>query len=85
MPVTLTATTGAPVVLPRGTLCVSPESAVHGDAAHYPAPHTFDPWRFSDLRDAADDEGADKTSGVKHQFVSTGRTYIPFGLGKHAW
>ena len=85
-PVVLTTADGQPLLLPRGTLCVSPESATHRDPAHYVNPDTFDPWRFADLRaEAAEGSGSSATIGLKHQFVSTSVDYVSFGHGKHAW
>jgi cytochrome P450 len=84
-PIALTSTTGALLILPRGTICVVPQSATHTDAAHYANPHTFEPWRFTELRAAREGTDGEKASGLKHQFVSTSTTYIAFGLGKHAW
>ena len=74
--------TGTPIALPAGTICVTPESAVHSDPENYADPHTFEPFRFAELRAG---EGEDKRSGLKHQFVSTSVSYVPFGHGKHAW
>ena len=51
---------------------------VHYDEEIYPNAHTFEPFRFSDLR-GEDGEGAE------HQYLSTAPEFLPFGHGPHAW
>ena len=65
-------------VLPAGTLVVANSFATHRDDAHYPNAGEFDPFRFARIREG-DGEG------TKHQFVATSTSYVPFGVGRHAW
>ena len=65
-------------VLPAGTLVVANSYPMHHDDAHYPGAAAFDPFRFARIREG-DGEG------TKHQFVATSNSYVPFGVGRHAW
>ena len=65
-------------VIPKGTMVCVPTFSIQHDAAKYPDPDMFDPFRFSRMREEAGE-------GTKHQFVNTSIEYIPFGHGKHAW
>ena len=65
-------------VLPKGTLVVANLFGTHNDDELYPNPGEFDPFRFARIRDG-DGEG------TKHQFVATSTSYVPFGIGRHAW
>ena len=64
--------------IPSGTVIAAASFATHTDAEYYAKPEVFNPWRFSDKREA-DGESA------RHQFVATSTEFIPFGHGKHAW
>ncbi|KAI0073032.1 cytochrome P450 [Panus rudis PR-1116 ss-1] len=64
--------------IPAGQIVVAASRAIHLDPETYPDPESFDPFRFSNMREG---EGGEAT---KHQFVSTSPNYIPFGHGKHA-
>ena len=64
--------------LPKGTLVVAAAHSTHRDEVNYTDAETFDPFRFSKLREG---EG----EGLKHQFVNTSLDYISFGHGRHAW
>ncbi|RPD64699.1 cytochrome P450 [Lentinus tigrinus ALCF2SS1-7] len=63
--------------IPKDTLIVAASYPTHYDDAIYENAETFDPFRFSRMREG-DGEG------TKHQFVNTSIEYIPFGHGKHA-
>ena len=64
--------------LPAGAMVQSATYPLHHDDAIYPSANTFDPFRFSRMREA---EG----ESVKHQIVTTSNDNIAFGHGKHAW
>lgn len=64
--------------IPAGTMVVAAATATHMDEGNYANATTFDPWRFSDMRE---EDG----ESLKHQFVSTSVEYVSFGHGKHAW
>jgi cytochrome P450 len=63
--------------IPKGTTIVAATRSIHLDGAFYENPHTFEPFRFADLRKG-------NNEGVKHQFVSTTAEYLAFGHGRHA-
>ena len=50
----------------------------HNDEELYSNPGKFDPFRFARIREG---EG----EGTKHQFVAASNSYLPFGVGRHAW
>ncbi|KAF9237106.1 cytochrome P450 [Melanogaster broomeanus] len=64
-------------VIPKGTIVTFAAAATYHDNEHYENADMFDPFRFANMRD---EDG----EGVKHQFVSTGPEYMPFGYGRHA-
>lgn len=64
--------------IPAGTSIASPSESLHHDSEIYENPHSFDPFRFYNMRDQ---EG----ESMKHHFASTSLDYLPFGHGKHAW
>jgi len=63
--------------VPKGTVLAVSTYSAHMDDANHTNPEKFDPFRFSNMRDA-DGEG------TKHQMVATSEDYLPFGLGRHA-
>lgn len=63
--------------IPVGTTVVAAAASLHLDEDLYTNAETFNALRFSDM------EEEDVKSG-RHQMVSTGVDYIPFGHGKHA-
>lgn len=64
-------------VIPEGTFVGVAVLATQHDPQYYDDPDTFNPWRFSDLREESDESG-------RHLLVSTGIEYFPFGHGRHA-
>ncbi len=64
--------------IPKNTLVVAASYPTHNDDSIYENAATFDPFRFSRMRE---EDG----EGTKHQYVNTSVEYIPFGHGKHAW
>jgi cytochrome P450 len=68
------------VKLPKGTVLSFFSQPVHADEAKYENPLKYDPFRFSRVREAAEDPSKANTLS----FVSTGPDYLPFGTGKHA-
>ncbi len=64
--------------IPKDTLIAAASYPMHYDDSIYENASTFDPFRFSSMRE---EDG----EGTKHQFVNTSIEYIPFGHGKHAW
>lgn len=65
--------------VPAGTFVAAPTTATHMDARIHAHAGVFDPFRFSDKRDA--DAGGDAS---REQFAATSLDYIAFGHGKHA-
>ncbi|TFK88882.1 cytochrome P450 [Polyporus arcularius HHB13444] len=63
--------------IPKDTLIGAASYPIHHDDSIYENASTFDPFRFSRMRE---EDG----EGTKHQFVNTSIEYIPFGHGKHA-
>ena len=62
--------------VPKGTLVVAPQYAVHHDKRNYSEPYTFRPDRFAREH---------SPRGWGPQYVTTTTDFIPFGHGKHAW
>jgi cytochrome P450 len=65
--------------LPTGTIVAVPNEAVNHDPENYPDPERFDGYRFVKLREMK----AGVTSQY-HQFVTSNKTSLNFGYGKHA-
>nr|VWO96671.1 Cytochrome P450 51 [Ganoderma boninense] len=63
--------------LPEGCLFAFAGQATHSDSRNYDRSEQFEPFRFSDLREAGE--------SARYQFVNTSSEYMPFGRGKHAW
>lgn len=66
------------VTVPKGSFMAASAYSAHLDPGSYESAETFDPFRFSDIRE-------DEKESTKHQMVATGSDYLPFGLGRHAW
>ncbi|KAK7049977.1 hypothetical protein VNI00_005408 [Paramarasmius palmivorus] len=64
--------------IPAGAVVSIPAAGIHFDTKYYDDPYTFKPWRFSELRDSADEEG------IKHQMITPNTEYVLFGVGRHA-
>ncbi|KAL4812992.1 cytochrome P450 [Aspergillus spinulosporus] len=73
-------TTDAGLALPKGTLFGFLSQQAHMDEETYDDPLKYDPFRFSRVREAANDPA--KIGSLS--FVSTGPNYLPFSHGKHA-
>ena len=56
-----------------------PSHAVYMDAANYPSPSTFNPFRHSNLR-----ASGSSIDNARSQFVSANETNLSFGYGRHA-
>ena len=65
-------------IIPEGTLVLAATYPMHRDEQYYPNPNTFDPYRFSRMREHEGDE-------LKYHYASTAFDYLPFGHGKHSW
>ena len=65
--------------LPKGSFVSCNLLAIHRLESNYDDANEFKPFRFSEQREESTEEG------LKHQFVSTGVDYLPFGHGRHAW
>ncbi len=63
--------------IPKGTLLVAPQYAIHHDERNYSEPYAFHPTRFMHAEDDRDAGGL--------QYVTTTTDFVPFGHGKHAW
>jgi cytochrome P450 len=66
------------VTVPAGTMISCAALPTHHDENNYADAETFNPWRFSDMRE---EEG----ESIKHQMVYTGPNLVSFGHGRHAW
>ena len=64
--------------VPKGSFVTAPVLAIHMDNEKYEDALSFNPWRFSNIRE---EDG----EGTKHQYVATSEDFLPFGYGKHAW
>ncbi|KAJ6545084.1 cytochrome P450 [Mycena vulgaris] len=67
------------VVIPEGSVVALAPKPLHFNPQVYPDPHTFDPFRFSNLR-----SGDKSIPGVQQSFTNLSNDYIVFGVGKHA-
>ncbi|KAL0578516.1 hypothetical protein V5O48_003459 [Marasmius crinis-equi] len=65
------------VVIPAGTTVGVAAYHLHHSEEAYPAPYSFIPRRFADLRDK---EG----EAIKHHMVTPTTNWVTFGAGKHA-
>jgi len=65
------------VVIPKGAVVMASMSSIHRDENIYPKPDTFDPWRFTNLKDQS-------SEAVKNQYTSITPHYLYFGYGKRA-
>lgn len=63
--------------IPKGTILEIPSDAISRDAEIFPDPDTFNPWRFSEMRN-------DGPEDARHQFVSVSHLLGSFGYGRHA-
>ncbi|KAK1231303.1 hypothetical protein PQX77_005583 [Marasmius sp. AFHP31] len=64
-------------VVPAGTSVGLPTLHIHRSEEAYPSPYSFNPTRFSELREK---EG----EGIKHHMVTPTPDWLGFGAGKHA-
>ena len=64
--------------IPKDTLLAAAAYPTHFDDNIYENASVFDPFRFSQMREA-------QGEGTKHHLVHTSVEYMPFGHGKHAW
>ena len=71
------------VRIPAGELVATMSTPVHHDAKYYPDPLEFQPWRFYELA-RAEEESA-RNSTAKYDIVTPSKTYLTWGLGRHAW
>lgn len=69
--------------IPAGATIEVPAVAVNNDPDLFPDPETFDPFRFSRIRDQAKAEGSDQVAALS-QFVSVNQNSLTFGFGRHA-
>ncbi|KAH6875624.1 cytochrome P450 monooxygenase-like protein [Alternaria rosae] len=65
--------------IPKGVMLEVPSYAVYMDAANYPSPSTFNPFRHSNLR-----ASGSSIDNARSQFVSANETNLSFGYGRHA-
>jgi cytochrome P450 len=76
-------TTPSGVHLRYGTYLAILGYPVLHDPALYPEPETFKPFRFAELREAADQEGL-KLERARQGWAATSKSYSTFGAGRHA-
>lgn len=72
------------VRLPKGCSVGFLGQPSHYDDDVYDDALDFDPFRFSRVREAADQENGTAKTGTAAAFVSTSPDYLPFGTGRHA-
>lgn len=64
-------------LVPKGNVVSIPPNVIHHDPELYSDPETFDPFRFSKLREHEDG----KISDAKHSFTTLSNDYVVFGVG----
>ncbi|KAK1231304.1 hypothetical protein PQX77_005584 [Marasmius sp. AFHP31] len=64
-------------IIPAGTSVGLPTFHIHRSEEAYPSPYSFNPTRFSELREK---EG----EGIKHHMVTPTPDWLGFGVGRHA-
>ncbi|KAF9458999.1 cytochrome P450 [Collybia nuda] len=72
--------------IPAGTTVAAATSAIHINPNVYDDPETFDPWRFSSMRERAvnsDDSVTREADDMRFRFTGTGPGYLAFGGGRH--
>ena len=65
-------------VIPTGTWVTVSATGTHFDEQNYPHANEFDGFRFSRMKEV-DNEAA------KHQLVTLGPEFVPFGYGRYGW
>ena len=73
--------------MPQGTWMGVPVLGIHRDERFYPDSSTYDPYRFSKLkqeREMENKNGAAVSSGDLDA-ASTSTSFLGFGYGRHAW
>lgn len=73
--------------VPRGTWLGVPVLGIHRDERFYPEPSTYDPYRFSRLKQEREGEHQNRTSVSSGELdaASTSASFLGFGYGRHAW
>ena len=73
-------------IVPAGQIVQAIAAPIHHDSSHYDEPLAFKPWRFSEMAQAEVDEGSTsaRMSG-KYDIVQPSKSFMIWGLGKHAW
>jgi hypothetical protein len=71
------------VRVPAGEMLATMSTPVHQDAKFYQNPLEFKPWRFYELA-LAEEESIGKPT-LKYDIVTPSKTYLTWGLGRHAW
>ncbi|OBZ75703.1 Ent-kaurene oxidase [Grifola frondosa] len=77
--------------VPKGAMISATQTATHHDPAYYDSPNDFDGFRFSRVRERAEElhregeELADQSSedDWRYRLTGTGLNYLAFGGGKH--
>ena len=72
--------------VPQGVWVGLPVAAIHHDAAFYPEPDAYLPFRFSDEREKlhAESGGPKALEASKLAMTTTSQTFLPFSHGRHA-
>lgn len=71
--------------IPKGTTLGVPMQALHTDTNAYSNPESFDPWRYSNVREKAQNiDGQWAGPGMQATDVN-GISYLHFGLKQHSW
>jgi cytochrome P450 len=66
------------LTLPAGTMVSVTSYPIHTDETKYTDAHTFQGFRFADIRESASSEA------LKHHMVTPRNDYLLFGHGRHA-
>ena len=71
--------------VPQGVWVGLPAAAIHHDAAFYPEPDAYLPFRFSDEREKlqAESGGPKALEASKLAMTATSQTFLPFSHGRH--
>ncbi|KAI0795985.1 cytochrome P450 [Abortiporus biennis] len=69
--------------IPKGTFISAAAGPVHKNVEYYDDPEVFNPWRFANMRDTAEEE-SEILESARHSLVTTSSQFLTFGHGRHA-
>lgn len=75
--------------VPQGVWVGLPTGAIHHDAAFYPEPDAYRPFRFSDeraklLAESSSSDGQKALEASRFAMTATSHAFLPFSHGRHA-